>query len=78
MYKHDSKLMGDEVEALSFLKEECGLVNGDALKFLKRYRQKKAYELLALSMETEVVDVEDTIRAMNEFIESKRLERRKR
>lgn len=77
MYKHDSKLMGDEVEALSFLKEECGLVNGDALKFLKRYRQKKAYELLALSMETEVVDVEDTIRAMNDFI-SNRLERRKR
>lgn len=78
MYKYDSKLMGDEVEAIDFLKKECGLVNGEALKFLKKYRQKKAYELMALSMETEVSDVEGYIKAMNDFIDERFLKKVRR
>ena len=59
MYKYDDILMGYEVAALRFLTEDCGLNKEEALKFLKRYWQRKEYEKLALSMETDVTVVEE-------------------
>ena len=74
MYKYDEILMGYEAAALRFLIEDCGLSAEDALKFLKRYRQRKEYEKLALSMETDVTVVEDELKEMtrdiDEMIES--------
>ena len=74
MYKYDEILMGYESAALRFLIEDCGLSAEDALKFLKRYWQRKEYEKLALSMETDVTVVEDELKEMtrdiDEMIES--------
>ncbi len=75
MYKYDDILMGDEVEALKFLVDRCGMESGYALKFLKEYWQKKEYELLALSMETDVTVVEDTFKNMTEEIDQRLSER---
>jgi hypothetical protein len=69
MYKYDEILMGYEAAALRFLIEECGFTNEDALKFLKRYWQRKEYEKLALSMETDVTVVEDELKEMNNEID---------
>ena len=69
MYKYDEILMGYEAAALRFLIEECGFTNEDALKFLKRYWQRKEYEKLALSMETDVTVVEDELKEMNSEID---------
>ncbi len=69
MYKYDEILMGYEAAALRFLTEECGFTNEDALKFLKRYWQRKEYEKLALSMETDVTVVEDELKEMNNEID---------
>ena len=71
MYKYDQILMGNEVAALKFLIDECGFDKELALKFLKRYWQKKEYELLALSMETDVTIVEDELKDMNNEIDEK-------
>lgn len=70
MYKYDEILMGYEAAALRFLIEECGFTNEDALKFLKRYWQRKEYEKLALSMETDVTVVEDELKEMNSEIDT--------
>ena len=75
MYKYDDILMGNEVEALNFLVNECGMESEYALKFLKKYWQKKEYELLALSMETDVTVVEDTFKNMTEEIDQRLSER---
>ena len=71
MYKYDKILMGYEVAALKFLTEECGLDKEEALKFLKRYWQRKEYESLALSMETDVTVVEDELKEMNEELDER-------
>ena len=69
MYKYDDILMGYEVAALRFLTEDCGLNKEEALKFLKRYWQRKEYEKLALSMETDVTVVEDELKEMTSEID---------
>ena len=69
MNKYDKILMGNEADAIKFLVSECNLETRDAFIFLKRYRSKKEYELMALSMEVEVVNVQSEISEMNEFIE---------
>ncbi len=71
MYKYDQILMGNEIAALKFLIEECDFDKEFALKFLKRYWQKKEYELMALSMETDVTVVEDELKDMNNEIDEK-------
>ena len=71
MYKYDKILMGYEVAALKFLIDECGLDKEEALKFLKRYWQRKEYETLALSMETDVTVVEDELKEMNEELDER-------
>lgn len=71
MYKYDEVLLGNENEALNFLVNECGMENEYALKFLKRYRQSKEYELKALSMETDVTVVEDAFKIMTNEIDER-------
>lgn len=71
MYKYDQILMGNEVYALKFLVDECNFDKEEALKFLKRYWQRKEYEKLALSMETDVTVVEDELKEMNSEIEER-------
>lgn len=71
MYKYDEILMGNEVEAMSFLVNDCKMEKEYALKFLKRYWQKKEYELLALSMETDVTVVEDEFKDMTSEIDER-------
>ena len=73
MYNYDKLLMGNEVAAVDFLSKHCDMKKSDALKFIGKYRQKKEYELLALSMETDVVCVEKELEEMNEFINVKSL-----
>ena len=70
MYKYDKLLMGNEVAALKFLIDECGFEKDKALRFLKRYWQRKEYEKLALSMETDVTVVEDELKDMNREIDA--------
>ncbi len=71
MYKYDEILMGNEVEAMNFLVNDCKMEKEYALKFLKRYWQKKEYELLALSMETDVTVVEDEFKDMTSEIDER-------
>ena len=71
MYEYDEILMGNEVEAMDFLANECGMGKEYALKFLKKYWQKKEYELLALSMETDVTAVEDEFKDMTNEIKER-------
>lgn len=71
MYKYDEILMGNEVEAMNFLINDCGMGSEYALKFLKKYWQKKEYEMLALSMETDVTVVEDEFKNMTNEIDER-------
>ena len=71
MYKYDEILMGNEVEAMNFLVDKCGMEKDYALKFLKKYWQKKEYEMMALSMETDVTVVEDEFKDMTSEIDER-------